>query len=301
MTSGKSSAAPSLSIVVASNNARASIVRCLASLAEQGASCDIESVVVDNSTDGTCEIIVQRFPGMRLISASPALFIPELWELGIRQTTGGIVALLTAHCIPDGHWIEAILKAHQEPYAGIGGAIENDPAGNLVDWAIYFLRYTPFMLPFEAGHAKDIAGDNASYKRAALDLCQHVRRNGFWEPAIHAELRRAGQQVFLTPDIVVCHLKSFDFPGFMRNRFWHGREFGSRRAQGFTIPRRVLFALLSPLIPFLYLARITRQLMKKRRHAGRFLLSLPLLLLFLLAWTAGEFSGYIRPAKGNQA
>ena len=279
--------------MIGANNARASIGECLTALESQRNSPEVEIIVMDNSTDGTADIINKQFLNLKLIRSPESRFIPELWEIGINQSVGEIIAITTAHCVPEKNWIEEILRAHESPQVGIGGAIENDGSAGLIEWAIYFCRYSPYMLPFAAGTAKEIPGDNASYKRWALDRCKHVRRNGFWEPFVHAELLKEGLLLLMTPTIVVYHKKSFSLLGFMKQRFWHGRQFGSARASNLSGIWRVIYILLSPLIPVVFLSRITQQILTKRRHIGKFLLSLPILVLFLLSWATGELSGYL--------
>jgi glycosyltransferase involved in cell wall biosynthesis len=285
-------------VVVASHNARASIEECLASLEAQQPEGGVEIVVVDNSTDGTAEVIRRRFPTIKLVVWPPSSLIPELWEAGIRQSSGDIVAITTAHCVPGKDWLIQMLKAHEAAVPAIGGVIENDDSGGLVDWAIYFCRYNQYMLPCREGFVSEIPGDNASYKRAYIDRCQHVWRNGFWEPAVHAELKKTGLQLLLVPSIIVCHKKSFSLKGFLEQRFQHGMQFGGERASRFSGPKRALYVLLSPAIPIAFLVRISRQVLRKRRHRKEFLRSLPILLLFLLAWTWGELIGYLRGPRG---
>ena len=284
---------PQISIVIGSCNARHTIEECLSSLERQRSSREVEIVVVDSSTDGTADLVAGRFQRVRLIRRPDVAFIPELWEVGINHSSGDIVALTSAHCIPDQNWIEEIVEAHRSPYSGIGGAIENDDSAGLVEWAIYLLRYTAYMLPFAQGPIHDIAGDNASYKRVALDRVREARRHGFWEPVVHAELKRAGLELLKTPHVVVRHKKSFSLLGFMKQRFWHGRQFGSSRSLKLSALKRTAYVLLSPLIPLAFLTRITRQLLTKKRHIGRFISSLPILMLFLLSWSTGELTGYL--------
>jgi glycosyltransferase involved in cell wall biosynthesis len=284
---------PTLSIVIGSNNACSTVAECLRSLDRQRSSREVEIIVVDNSTDGTAEIVSNYFPAVRLVRCPDVEFIPELWENGINRSTGDIVSLTSAHCIPNDDWIEEIIEAHRSSYPGVGGAIENHNSASIVDWAIYLLRYTPYMLPFTPGPIHDIAGDNASYKRWALDRFRDARRKGFWEPVVHAELTRAGFALLKTPRIVVRHKKSFTLWSFMKQRFWHGRQFGSSRSARISVMKRAAYIVLSPLIPLAFLMRISRQLITKRRHIGRFISSLPVLMLFLLSWTTGEFTGYL--------
>lgn len=284
---------PKLSIIIGSQNARSSISDCLKALESQRNGEEVEILVVDNSTDGTAAIVRKEFPHIKLVDSDQHKLMPQLWETGIQQSTGECVALTTSHFVPASNWIKEILKAHEDPYPAIGGAIENDKASGLVNWAIYFCRYSPYMLPFGEKTVEDFAGDNASYKRSALDRCREVRRDGFWESFVHAEMRRQGLQLLITPSIVVYHQKSFALVGFMKQRFWHGRQFGSERALKISGLKRTSYVLLSPSIPFLYLSRITRRVLNKRKCFKKYLLSLPILLLFLLSWAAGELSGYL--------
>ena len=287
-----------LSVVVASHNARASIEECLASIIAQRSEDGVEIVVVDNSTDGTTEIIKQRFSNVRLIIEPPSRLIPELWGVGIRQSAENIVAITTAHCIPDKDWLARIMEAHEASVPAIGGAIESDESSGLVDWAIYFCRYSHYMLPFQEGFVSEIAGDNASYKREYIDRCQHAWRNGFWEPTVHTELKKAGLQLLLVPSIVTRHKKSFSFWGFMKQRFQHGIQFGAERASRFSVPKRAFYVALSPAIPLVFLLRIAKQVLTKRRNLKQLFVCLPVLVLFLLAWASGELVGYLRAPTG---
>ena len=146
---------------------------------------------------------------------------------------------------------------------------------------------------FEAFEVEDFAADNASYKRRDLDRVKDAMSNGFWETFVHKEMRRAGMSLLKSPEITVYHQRSFTFSAFMNQRFLHGRQFGETRAADMSAFRRLAFVLLSPLIPFIYLFRITRRVLSKNRNTVRFLMSFPILVLFLLSWSAGEFTGYL--------
>lgn len=290
---------PKLSIIVGAKNARDAIKECLSDLEKQSGEEGVEIIVVDGSSDGTAEIVSKGFPNVKLIRHRESLLMPQLWEIGISQSTGDIVAIITAHCIPREDWIEQILKKHETRYAGIGGAVENDPESGLVGWAIYFTRYSSYMLPFSEVHVKDFAGDNASYKRSALNSCKDARSEGFWEPFVHAELINKGFELLKTPEIVVYHKKSFTMSGFIRQRFLHGRQFGSSRASGISGTVRAMYIISSPLIPFVLLYRVAQRVIVKKRYVTKFLLSLPVTAVFFLSWTVGEVAGYIRRPKDS--
>jgi GT2 family glycosyltransferase len=292
---------PELSVVIGSHNAKMSVAACLGALQKQRNGCRAEIIVVDNSTDGTVDIVAAQFPNVTLLRAGPELWIPELWEIGIKASQAAIVALTTAHCVSDNDWMQEVLAAHHgSDYVGIGGAIESDASASLVDWAIYLCRYSKYMKPFSPYVIHDIPADNASYKRWALDYCTDVRVRGFWEPDIHAKLIKAGYRLFMTPRIGVRHLHSYTFRGFMRQRFWHGKQFGSSKAMRFSLVTSWVQLAAAPFIPFLMLARIARQVLRRRRHVVQFLLATPVMLLFLTSWATGEALGCLS-AIGHRA
>lgn len=288
-----------LSVVLASHNARSSVAPCLAAVRKQARQSgeSLEILVVDNSGDGTARILEKlRADGadFQWIRAAPDALIPQLWQIGISASDGEIVALSTTHCLPADDWIDQILEAHRQPHAAIGGAIESAPDAGWVQWAICFCRYSAYMLPFAPQLVSDVAADNASYKRQALENCRETWQHGFWEPAIHAQLRQSGETLLKTPAVVVFHQKSFSFAGFLIQRFHHGQQFGRERAARLGSGRRLIYILFSPLIPALFLIRIARQVVTKRRHLAQFCASLPILLLFLLSWSCGELRGYFQ-------
>ncbi len=290
-------AKPKLSVVLASQNACRSVSECLGEIEKQCQGNAIEIIVVDNSVDGTQDIIARNFPNVKLVRASKDKFIPELWGIGINQSAGDYVAVTTTHFVPAKNWIAEIFKKQEAQYAGVGGAIENDDKAGLVSWAVYFCRYSRYMLPFADEDAEDFAADNASYKRDSLEHVKHTMENGFWEVTVHQAMKKEKMSLLLTPDIVVYHYDSFTFRGFIRQRFWHGRQFGSTRGSNIPAVKRAMLGLLSPLIPFIYLYRITRRVYTRQRNIGKYLLSLPILFLFLISWALGEFSGYLWKSK----
>ncbi|GMQ82942.1 MAG: hypothetical protein BMS9Abin05_2411 [Rhodothermia bacterium] len=292
---------PALSIVVGSHNAESSILDCLRALGRQTETTETELLVVDNSTDGTSDLVESHFPNIRLLKTSHLRHIPELWAEGIRCSRGSIVAITTAHCIPDRDWVERILRAHDKPHAGIGGAIESEGVASLTSWAVYFCRYSRYMLPFQSTEDVDLAGDNASYKRQALDRHAQTWQDGFWEPTVHAALLKSQERLMRDPSIIVRHRRSFGIRSFLANRYEHGREFGFTGAFGQASAIRAGMILRTPLVPFVMTARAGREIFLKKRHRLHFLLVLPLVLIFYTAWSFGELSGTLRTFYNSPA
>lgn len=291
------SSLPAISVVVAASNAARSIAACLTALHSQASEVQAEVIVPDASTDGTSEIIAQQFPWVRHLRYPPALLIPHLWREGIQHSRGEIVAVTTAHCIPEAGWLAGMLKAHASEHAAVGGAIENATPATLVDWAIYFCRYSAYMLPFEVAEVAELPGDNASYKRRVLTAYPELMQQGFWEPAFHARMRADGFTLLMHPSIIVRHTKSYSLVGFLRQRWQHGRVFAAMRLAHTGVGPRLVRIMAVPAVPLVMAKRIAGRVLQKRRHLPQLLLSFPLVWLFLGAWSLGELAGYLHPQQ----
>jgi len=284
---------PTLSIIVASHNARASIEACLDSLVRQ-MDQSVELIVVDNSVDGSADLVRARYTRVHLLALAPTALVNELWSAGIQESHGAIVALTTAHCIPADDWVAQVFEAHESPTAGVGGAIDGESGSGLTDWAVFFCRYSRFMPPLAEGKGIDIAADNAAYKREPLFRHEDQWRSGFWEPQLHEALLKEGQELKLCPGMLVRHRHSFGFASFMRQRFRHGRQFGGWRASNLTPTKRLIYLAAAPLIPLVLLQRTVRVVLGKGRHVSKLIAALPMLAAFFGAWVCGEALGYAR-------
>jgi hypothetical protein len=282
-----------LSVVLAAPVAGPGIAGCLAALEPQIASVGGELLVIDGSRTGSAARWTTDTAKSRIIRLPPGTDVPKLWQAGIGASKGKIIALLVDSCVPSPDWIERILHAHLAPPAVIGGAIDLSLTVGLVDSAVYFCRYSRYMPPFDQCFQEDLPGTNCSYKRASLDGLQKEMADGFWETFVHRKMRSRGEQLFCDPQILVEHVGPTSAMSFLGVRFAHGRRFAARRAVELSPGQRIFRTLASPLVPFLMLQRIAAQVWARRRNRARFLSSLPLLMAFLISWSAGEFFGYL--------
>jgi len=280
---------PALSVVIASVNGYRYIAQCLRSLAKQRDGGRGEVIVVEGSGDDTAARVAEEFPWVRLIPGSTPKPIPELRSIGIREAKAPIVATTEDHCVFDEDWYGQILRAHESsPAPAIGGAVENGSRERLVDWAAYICEYGKFMLPFPAGSVTDLPGPNVSYKREVLetacgDLLDELRA---WENVLHGRLLSRGMDLWIDPGIVVYHAKVFGFWDFL------GRSFAATRVATAPLGTRAFWVAISLLLPPLFLWRYARYFIGKRRFVREVIKTSPLLVLFAVAWSVGEFFGY---------
>ena len=292
-------AEPSISVVVAAWEDPAGLAECLESLAGQRP--DAAEVIVVSSAPAT-DALRARFHGVAWMDAAREEPIPRLWALGLERARRDVVALTTAHFTPASDWIATIGRSHARlPSPAIGGSIEPPMRGGPVDWATYFLRYSAYPPGGREESRPDLAADNASYKRADVLAEADLLREGFWEQAFHQRWTGAGRTLTFVPEIRVRQAASFGFRRFLRQRFRHGRQFGRTRLRGHRPWKGALYAAASPLVPAILLAKVGMRVARQGTHLGPFVKALPVLLCFIVAWAAGEATGYVAAARERDA
>jgi hypothetical protein len=281
---------PWFSLVLAALNAERTIVPCLEAWLDDlnGAGVSFEIIVADGSTDASAECAAAACPEAQIIRMGAGHLIPELWSRALAGARGSIVGVATAHCIPVPGWTRAMLAAHALGYRGIGGAIECAGSASIVDRAIYFTRYSSYMLPFSAREVDDLPGDNVCYDGATLRQFPAYIEGPFWEPFLHAEMRRDGIPLRMDPAAVVTYVHSFGAREFLRQRFAHGWHFGRMRSHSQTATRRLLVALSYPLLVAIVTWRVARRVWHHTGQRRHLLKALPLVTLFLGSFLAGE-------------
>ncbi len=240
-----------------------------------------------------------------MITADERALIPELWRDGILRARGTRVALTTGQCIPCQGWVASLLAADLTANVGVGGLIDLDPRCSPVHKSIYLLRYLAFSPPQEARTVADIAADNAIYRRGEIMAYPRLLEKGFWEPSFHRRFAASGLSLRVNPAIRVVYYGRELSSDFARQRLEHGREYGESRSRDRPFPQRIAFLLMSPLIPVIILARVTRRAFRSTTYLLALPVALPWLLWFVGSWSVGEFSGYLkallRPAEERPA
>jgi hypothetical protein len=284
-----------LSVVIAAIEGASAAATVDAVLA-QGGDLDVEILVVANP--GWLDSTASAAPGARILVAPQPTLVPHLWGLGLSQARGSIVALTIAGCVPEPGWLNALLAAYtgDSRVAAVGGPILPAADSGMVDRAVVFTRYGPYLPPVSTDDSAEVPGDNGSYRRMAIaaDLGSFAAR-GFWEADVNAALRRRGAVLRMAPGMRMRYTHSFAAAAFCQQRWQHGRIFGAARRSRSSMPARVVRAAAFPLIAVLMTMRAARHASRGRLLTS-FVIVLPVVLLFYLCWTAGEASGMLRAA-----
>jgi GT2 family glycosyltransferase len=99
-----------ITVIIPTWNQRSLLEECLSSLARQTAPCSV--TVVDNgSTDGTVQMVQQKFPHFECLELSKNFGFAKAVNLGIEAAETRYIALLNNDATVDPHWIEVGLGA----------------------------------------------------------------------------------------------------------------------------------------------------------------------------------------------
>jgi hypothetical protein len=285
------SVAPALSVVVVSFNGAAILHRCLEVLSPDAIRAGAEVIVVCNWQDpGGRDALERDYSHVRFVDAPDGMIVPRLRRVGMAASRGAIVAVIEDDCLVMPGWCDAILAAHRTADVAIGGAVEPGPYRRGIDWAVFFYEYGRFMQPLPARPTPDLAGNNVSYKRAALD--ELPLSDGFYDVFVHPRWAAEGRGLRADGTIVVHQVHFRTWSDVTTMPFHHGRGFAGARFPDAKLPTRLAASLLALFLPVLSTARIMKVVLERRRF-GRLPRAFPWIFLFATSWSLGESAGYL--------
>lgn len=229
---------------------------------------------------------------LRLLPAASGELAPLLWGLGLTAASGAAVAFTINQCTVQPGWARAVLAGLAAKDAGVGGRIELARGTSRIGRAVYYLRYSAFVAAIDGPRreVRDIAGDNAGYRRDVLLRYADRWAHGFWEVEVHHFMRADGETLAIIPGMKATFGGAPRLGAFLRQRFAHGRHFGAWRVLvGRRSPARI--AIASPLVPFVLFFRAARRLASEPRSLADLAASSMPFLSLAFAWAIGEAVG----------
>lgn len=303
-TSSASMSAPELSVVIAIiAGGQEATATCLSALESSARLHRVECIVpYDARLDGV-EDLEKRFPWVDFVDARAQVDADQfgnfsrehhdlLRAIGARRARGTIIALLEDHGTPCADWCSAVLNAHREPAAAIGGAVENG-VDRMLNWAVYYCDFGRYQNPVPPGPAEFLSDSNVAYKRAALDTVKEAWSDAFHETSVNWALRDRGELLKLDPGMVVYQTRlGLRIVSALRERFVWGRSFAATRIVRAPARQRLRFAAIACLLPAVLTWRIASRALRIRRHLSRFFLAFGMIVVLETVWSIGEFVGY---------
>ena len=280
-----------LSVVVPAVNTLDDLIGCLTALAAQS-DVQLEILVVDRLGGEVRAEVARRFPDVRILPVAKGTTIPRMRELAFDAASADAVAVIEDHVIVPRGWARALLDARRETGAVVGGSIDNAARSSVVDWAAFLCEYSHCITPLPAGPTGSLPGNNVVYDRALLQRYRDTIADGKWENHLHDAMHRDGVPMILRPEIGVGHKKHYTVGEYLSQRFLYARSYAGERVRGMPLAKRLSYGAAAFALPPLLMYRTVTRVLAKRRYRTQLVLSIPLLVLFIASWTAGEIAGY---------
>lgn len=123
-----------LSVIILNYNVRYFLELCVISVQKALETIDAEIIVVDNnSSDGSCEMIKQRFPNITFIANKENLGFPKGNNIGVAQAKGKYICILNPDTVVAEDTFSKILAfAEKQKNLGIVGCKLIDGTGNFL-------------------------------------------------------------------------------------------------------------------------------------------------------------------------
>ena len=292
-SSADSTASPVLSVILPAPDRLAFVERVIASLGQQSLAGQMELVIVAERPDAELPAsLTTPFGWVQVVAPTTWTTMTEARVAGVLHARAPIVVFCEDYCFPAPGWADALVTAHQGPWAAVGPAFLNANPVTLISWANLAIEYGPWLHPVAPGACDHVPGHNSSYKRAILlDYAARLSEMLEAESVLHWDLRRRGHAVAMEPAARTRHENFSRFGPSILLRFSCGRLFAASRAMGWPWWRRAMFAVGSAVLPFLRSRRALRDLRRvsdTRPHRGLGLVIFTLLVVDAL----GEAIGY---------
>jgi hypothetical protein len=285
---------PDMSVVVLTPDTYETIRKVVRHLRMQTVRDRLEIIIVAPSADdlGQDEKELEGFFRARTVEVGEVSSTARSRAAGIRQASAPVVAIAEDHSLPEPGWAEALIRAHEQPWAAVGPHIVNANPDSVISRATDLMagRHVEH---YPAGVVDDLPLRNSSYKRnLLLEYGPELDAMLEIETLLHWDLRARGYELYFEPAARTHHRDFTRMVPFMREQLLVGRLFAATRARRWSPLRRAMHTLGTPLIPLLRLGRILPNLGHHARGNHPLPVLLAVVIAGLYASAAGEMLGY---------
>jgi glycosyltransferase involved in cell wall biosynthesis len=285
---------PDLSVILVTPDCYGTIRKTIRSLREQTVRDCLEIVIVAPSerTLGLVEKELQGFHSVRVIEFGEIKTLSSARVAGIRAASAPLVALGEDHAFPESGWAQALIEAHDQPWAAVGPAFLNGNPG-LMSWISLVMDYGRWLEPVAGGVTDDVAGHSSSWNRSLLLEYGPALERMMQAPTLmHWDLQAKGHRLYLEPAAKVRHVNITRLSSFVLDHLYGAQIFAAARAQNWPWVQRLFYVAGMPLLMFRtfrdWLGHIHRTGLEPELLPRAW----PLLLLSLAVWSLGEMIGY---------
>ena len=287
---------PKLSIVVVSDCDSQNLRMALACLRAQTVSNMLEVIIVTSSKErlNLDPRELEGFFNGRVLELRSHGNEGQAKAAGIVAAGAPLVAFMEDHSYPEPGYAKALIEAHcNGDFAAVGPVMLNANPHSTVSWGCFLVFYGPWMAAQPEAEVEHLPGNQSCYKRNVLvEYGPRLAEMLESESLLHWDLIAKGYKLHLEPTSKVYHLNFSLLSPLLFEHFLASRVFAANRARGWGAPRRLHYALGSPLLPMIRLVRILKDAARAELGARVVVRAFVALTLNLCAGSAGEMLGY---------
>ncbi len=287
---------PLLSVVIVAGDQRERYRWTIESVLKQQMIDKMEVLIMDCGAEGSIPLPGMGHPSIRHIRCHEGTLLDEARTDAAHLARAPIVAFLTEHSYAMAGWAEALVGAHEGPWAAVGGEIYNGNSSDGFSDATYVMGHLRWLPPAFPGEIEMLPAQDTSYKREVLlSYGDDLHKFLLAEPLFHRKLRMDGHHLYLEPNVKSIHTytATLETLGIFFN--W-SRCFGGSLSGilGWGNRRRLLYLISTPIRPWARILRMFAFLAQKApRRLWSFIPGVPIIALAQYAAVIGEAAGLL--------
>jgi hypothetical protein len=289
--------APALSVILLAPNDSTRIQKTIWHLRAQTRVSEIELLIVTPNAAQIESAFArqQEFYAVKIVTVDANAPTNVARARGVYTSTAPIIAFAEDHAFPSPNWADALLAAHEKPYAAVSVQMHNANPSS-ISRADMLMSFSNWIAPAVRGEMPMLPGHNTSYKREILyaygEQLSEILNS---EAVMHQDLTRRNHKLFLETRASIRHLNFALWLPFLRHKFLGGRSFAAIRAntQNWTWTQRLLYACGGGAIPLLRFWRMVPDLKRTGALQTLDFTFIAALTTGLIVHAFGEVIGYL--------
>lgn len=242
------------------------------------------------------EEFLRPFHSYRVITIPELSAVGVGFAAGVHEAAGEFVALAEDHAFPQPDVAEKLVAAFRSDPAVVaaGPKLISANVMSRLSQATFINGFWMIIFEQESRAVSALAGHNTCYRRDFLlsygdqlpSVCEVER-------ILHFDIEKQGKTLYLVADTAIHHANISRLSMALVHDYWGGRWFGGKRAEDWSVGRKLVYIVGAPLIPLVRLRRIVAAMRQSPDDYRELPRLLPALLLMLAAHAFGEGSGYL--------
>lgn len=289
------SSRPRVSVIIPAYYSYETVETCLGAIRAQTFR-DLEVILINSSPEEiTDKIVTTRFPEV-IFRQSPKRLLPHAARnYGVNIARGEILVFTDPDCKARSDWLARLVEAHDAGHSVVGGSMGLGTR-HWIERGVHLSKFSWLLSGLPSGPRQVIPTANASYLRRVWDIVGPFEGNLFsGDTLLSWRAFSKGFIPWFEPRAVVEHRHAGNLCFYWHEFFERGKEFAGVRVkfEHWSRWRVAAYLILLPALLLLVLMRAGRDAFRSGWGLN-FVLTLPVQMIFKLAWSLGEARTHFR-------